>query len=305
MEQEQDFIMKPKVDFCFKELMEDAEVRKGFIAAVLGVAPEDIGKTTLLPTHLGRQREDDKLGILDVRVCLNDRTQMDMEIQVASFKYWQERSLFYLSKMYADQIDAGDGYGALGKCIHVGILDFTLFSGEKEYYSKFHIREDTRHKLYTDKLEIQILELPKLSRYEYPENELLDWARFINAEQKKEMEAVAEKNRYVNKAYEKLVNISADEEKRLEYEAREKAIRDHNHLISVNRSEGREEGRIEGRIEAKAESVLEVLEEFGTVPEQLRTVILSQTDMDTLKHWLKLAVRADSMEEFAEKIEEK
>lgn len=31
------FIMKPKVDFCFKELMEDAEVRKGFIAAVLHI----------------------------------------------------------------------------------------------------------------------------------------------------------------------------------------------------------------------------------------------------------------------------
>jgi len=33
------FIMKPKIDFCFKELMEFAEVRRGFIAAVLGISP--------------------------------------------------------------------------------------------------------------------------------------------------------------------------------------------------------------------------------------------------------------------------
>lgn len=47
-----EFIMKPKVDFCFKELMDDDEVRRGFIAAVLNLPPEKIEKTILLPTHL-------------------------------------------------------------------------------------------------------------------------------------------------------------------------------------------------------------------------------------------------------------
>ncbi len=36
MSNEQTFLMKPKVDFCFKELMGDAEIRKGFISALLG-----------------------------------------------------------------------------------------------------------------------------------------------------------------------------------------------------------------------------------------------------------------------------
>ena len=31
------FLMKPKVDFCFKELMQDEEVRNAFLAAVLGI----------------------------------------------------------------------------------------------------------------------------------------------------------------------------------------------------------------------------------------------------------------------------
>ena len=34
----EDFIMSPKVDFAFKELMRDEMVRKGFLSAVLNIA---------------------------------------------------------------------------------------------------------------------------------------------------------------------------------------------------------------------------------------------------------------------------
>ena len=95
-----EFIMKPKVDFCFKELMEEPEVRRGFISAVLGIRPEEIIQTTLLPTHLRKESQEEKLGILDVRVLLNGDIQINMEMQVAPFELWAERSLFYLGKMY-------------------------------------------------------------------------------------------------------------------------------------------------------------------------------------------------------------
>lgn len=132
------FIMKPKVDFCFKELMSDAEVRRGFIAALLDIKPIDIAKTELLPTHLNRRHKDDKEGIIDVRVVLNGNIQMDIEMQVLMFTYWAERSLYYLSRMYAGQIKKGQDYNTLQKCIHVGILDFELFEG-RDFYSCFHM----------------------------------------------------------------------------------------------------------------------------------------------------------------------
>ena len=291
----QDFIMKPKVDFCFKELMNDAEIRKGFIAALLNLSPEEIVRTELLPTHLRKKHEEDKLGILDVRVLLDKSVQMDIEIQISPFKLWQERSLFYLSKMYTDQIEMGEDYDVLEKCIHVGILDFTLFESDKEYYSRFHIWEDSRCRMYSDKMEIHILELPKLSEYNYPDNELLNWARFINAEKKKEMEIMSKKSPYIEKAYEKLVNISADEQKRLEYEAREKAIRDHNYLVNSNRREGRKEGR--------TESILELLEELGNVPEVIKQKITDESDLSILSKWLKLAAKADSIEMFVQEMD--
>ena len=50
------FIMLPTVDFCFKELMQNPKVRKGFIAALLNLPPEKIADTLLMPTILQEQR---------------------------------------------------------------------------------------------------------------------------------------------------------------------------------------------------------------------------------------------------------
>lgn len=271
MSYEQTFLMKPKVDFCFKELMEDAEVRKGFISALLGIKPEEILWTKLLPTHLRREHPEDKLGILDIRVSVStqekgengspkNESQMDLEIQLSPFPLWPERSVFYLSKMFAGEIHKGESYGVLQKCIHVGILDFTLFEEDMEFYSCFHLWEDHRPRMYTDKLEIHILELPKLRERDYPDTELLNWARFFNAEQKEEFEMAAEASSHVEKAYERLMDISADEAKRLEYEAREKAIRDHNYLMEYNLKRGLEQGIELGRKEGREQGLQQGLE---------------------------------------------
>ena len=170
-----------------------------------------------------------------IRDSLNGNVQINMEMQMAPFELWAERSLFYLGKMYVDQIKAGEDYDVLKKCIHIGILDFVMFEEDVEFYSRFHIWEDVRRRKYTDKLEVHILELPKLEKYGYPETELLKWARFINAERKEELEMIAKTDKFLGKAYEALTNLSADEQKRLEYEAREKAV-SYTHLSGGQRT---------------------------------------------------------------------
>ena len=64
---EDDFIMLPTVDFCFKELMQNENIRKGIVAALLKLHPEDVEKTDLMPTILQKQYEDDK----PLPSCLN------------------------------------------------------------------------------------------------------------------------------------------------------------------------------------------------------------------------------------------
>lgn len=227
-----EFLMKPKIDFAFKEIMEDEKARVGFLAAMLHLNPKDITKTQILNPHLRKIHEDDKLGILDVRILMNDNTQINTEIQLSKLNIWADRALFYISKMYAEQIEKGQKYDALKKCVSISILDFTLFHDQPDFYSVFHILEDTKHFIYTDKMEFHVIELPKLPKKLRDGCSNIElWAKFINAEKREEFDMIAEKDPYIKSAYDQLQIISQDKQKRMEYEAREKAIRDHDQFL--------------------------------------------------------------------------
>jgi len=60
-----------------------------------------------------------------------------------------------------------------------------------------------------------------------------------------------------------------------------------------------EDGMIKGRVE----SIIELLEELGTVPCGLKELIGQQKDLETLKRWHKLASKSESIEAFEKKYE--
>ncbi len=255
MKSEDNFIMLPTVDFCFKELMQDDKVRQGFIAALLDVTPEEVAETTLLPTILEGEFPEEKQSILDVRVSLRDGSQMDMEMQVASYKYWQSRTIFYLGKMYVGQLKQGDPYMELAQCYHVSILDYVLFPKDDRCYRTFSFRDDETNEQYSDQMEIKILELPKLPK-EVPDcGSVYDWMRFFRGKTKEEFEKMAAEYEYFDVAYNKLVKLSADEIKRAQYENRERNIRDFKSMMLDSYEDGEEKGREEGRQEGREEGV--------------------------------------------------
>lgn len=128
--------------------------------------------------------------------------------------------------------------------VNISILDFELFHDETEFYSCFHIQEDTRGFLYTDKMEFHLIELPKLPKELREDSSDIElWAKFINAERKEKFDMLAQKKQYIESAYERLQVISRDREKRLEYEAREKAVRDHNQMMLEAEERGEERVR--------------------------------------------------------------
>ena len=55
-----EFLMKPKIDFAFKEIMMDEKARLGFLSAVLKIKPEEIKETQVLNTNLRKEHDDDK-----------------------------------------------------------------------------------------------------------------------------------------------------------------------------------------------------------------------------------------------------
>lgn len=83
---------------------------------------------------------------------------------------------------------------------------------------------------------------------------------------------MAGRSEYIEEAYRELERMSADERARLEYEARQKAIRDHEAIMSSawNRGlrEGREQGAKEG-VEQGRLSIVRRMLEGGASPEEI------------------------------------
>lgn len=60
--------------------------------------------------------------------------------------------------------------------------------------------------------------------------------------------------------------------------------------------------RNEGRAEGRAEVIISFLEDYGEVPEYLKTQIYSETDINIIKKWVKLSTAVSSVTEFEEKM---
>ena len=223
---EEEFIMKPYIDWCFKELMRNPNTRRGFIAELLELSPEQIGNTIILENELPKRSEEEKKGVLDVHVLLENGTQLDIEMQVVYMEYWDDRSLFYLCKMFSSQLCKGEEYDRLQKCVHVSVLNFTYYKKDDICYRKAQVYDKATGELYSDKLELQILELPKIpEEYHHPDG-IIAWMKFFRGGKKEDLKEMAKGNTYLEEAYEDLMEMSQDEEKRRAYEARERALRD-------------------------------------------------------------------------------
>ncbi|MGN0342017.1 MAG: hypothetical protein ACI4DO_04410 [Roseburia sp.] len=57
-----------------------------------------------------------------------------------------------------------------------------------------------------------------------------------------------------------------------------------------------------GKAEGKAEAILELLEDCGTISEELKTKVMTEKNLDTLKKWHKLAAKSGSIEEFTSRM---
>ena len=95
-------------------------------------------------------------------------------------------------------------------------------------------------------MDLHILELKKLPPGDQNEEGVIRWMRFFGGKNRKEFEDMAKTDEYIEEAYDELKKLSMDEQKRMEYEARQKAIRDYNSQMKSAREYGLKLGREEG-----------------------------------------------------------
>ena len=77
-------------------------------------------------------------------------------------------------------------------------------------------------------------------------------------------------------------------------------------IVELEKRESKEEGIAEGiakgKTEGRIEAILELLEELGSIPENLMQTISSQQDISTLNRWHKLSAKVSTIDEFMEKM---
>lgn len=91
---------------------------------------------------------------------------------------------------------------------------------------------------------------PKYQRYgkmkcgeAISDESIIQWMEFFSGKTQEDFKTMAKQNEYMEEAVNTLFELSADEKKRLEYEAREKAIRDYNTQMQSAEQRGMERGK--------------------------------------------------------------
>lgn len=115
-----------KYDFCIKEVMENEIVRRHFISDGLGIPLEDIRSVRMMNPYLWKRYRSQKQGILDIQLELNDDTKINIEMQLKQKLNWKKRTVFYLAKMFTEDLRRGEDYKNVRKCIAITILDFNI-----------------------------------------------------------------------------------------------------------------------------------------------------------------------------------
>jgi len=121
------------------------------------------------------------------------------------------------------------------------ITDFALVQENRSYHNRYRLFDPRTGSEFTDLLEVDTLELPKLPQ-DGDGTPLWDWLKFVGARRKEVLEMLAEKNPKVGKAVAKLVELNADERARMIADSREKMRRDNASRLRSAEKEGLERG---------------------------------------------------------------
>lgn len=196
------------------------------------------------------------------------------------------RVRFYHAKIDAGNLVAGEDYSALRNVVVIFITTYDPFGRNRMVYTiKNGCVEETDLPyedgartifLYTKGTEGNPPErLRQLGQY--MENSTAENAKSEGLARLHEMVTKVKSDRKVGLAYMKWYEM----EKRL-----------------------REEAMAEGKAEGKVEDIIELLEEIGIIPEELKKRMQEQKDLGILRKWHKLAARSGSIEEFEGRISE-
>lgn len=225
---------------------------------------------------------------LDVYAKDDSNRRFNVEMQVLREPSPGKRSRYYHSQIDMELLLAGMLYEQLPDTYVIFICDYDPFcAGKYRYVFRNICIEDENVHLQDGSWTI-FLNTKGKNDDEISEK-LLNLLKFMGAE-------LEDSHKDYNDPYIKQLQNSIDSIKRdREMGTRYMLLEE---LLMSERQQSMELGIAKG----KAMSIISILEKKAPVSEKLSDYIMNETELQTLDHWLELAVSADSIEQFMEAI---
>ena len=238
-------LLSPKVDFVFKKIFgseENKSVLISFLNATLKPKKE-IVSVDLKNTDIEKEYLKDKFSRLDVKATTSNKETINIEIQLKNEYDMIQRSLYYWSKIYEEQIQEGDSYSNLNRTVCINILNYNYLKNDR-FHNIYRLKEIETNEELTDLEEIHFIEIPKLRELNLnDEADMLEvWVEFLRDPESEVIRNVETTNQDIKKAKDKLYKLSQSKEDRELYFLREKSIRDEISALSKAKEEGIQTG---------------------------------------------------------------
>ncbi|MBO3323823.1 Rpn family recombination-promoting nuclease/putative transposase [Clostridium perfringens] len=244
-------LLNPQIDFVFKKIFgteKNKPILINFLNAVIK-STTPIKDVEIKNNDIDKDFIEDKFSRLDVKATTSNKEHINIEIQVKNEYNMIQRTLYYWSKMYSEQIQNRDNYSKLERTVCINILNFKYLKNDK-YHNAYRLKEITSNEELTDLQEIHFIELPKFNEIgnkEYVENvEEMDalekWLEFLVEPESNTVRQLELSNEEIKLAKSELYRLSMDSKEREQYNMREKAIYDRISALENSRENGIKEG---------------------------------------------------------------
>ena len=161
-----------------------------------------------------------------------------------------KRSMFYISRMFSEQMVKGQDYETLKPVIGINLLDFILFDDIDAWHNVARFRLDDTDKILTDCMSLHFLELPKLKYSDIKKVKKLEaWGAYFSGRcNQEELEVLVMNEPLLKKAVSFEKAFLNDDKMYREYQQREDAIREETTKFNRVKREAKAEEKLETAI---------------------------------------------------------
>ena len=283
--------LKLTLDLIFKAFFKDKSVSTPFLQYFLPLPKErKIVSIEFLDPIMTPEKRKLKTPVLDLRVQLDNKEHINIEMQTMNMKNFKERILYYLSSLYIEQLNRGTKYTTLYPAYSLVFTQYTVFPEFKEYCSQFFLQTDKKGgPIFSKHLGIVLVELEKFKASSC--GRLIDkkdiWSYLIKNSHhisKKQLGVLSKKGGGMKEATKRLSVLSEDENLRMLEEAREKNWRDEQARRDFAIEEGLEKGIKQGKKEERNKMILKMLNENFDIASISKITGVSKVEILKLKN---------------------